>query len=86
MIEVLYSTGLRRAELARLAAADYDPARRSLHVRGKGNKERRIFLTRSAAARVDAWLAGRGGPDSAHNAEKFMDDWLATIKNVAPAK
>jgi hypothetical protein len=27
-----------------------------------------------------------GGPDSAHNAEKFMDDWLATIKNVAPAK
>ncbi|WP_336213274.1 hypothetical protein [Nonomuraea sp. LPB2021202275-12-8] len=24
-----------------------------------------------------------GGPDGAHTAEKFMDDWLATIKNVS---
>ncbi|WP_246148395.1 tyrosine-type recombinase/integrase [Nonomuraea turkmeniaca] len=60
MIEVLYSTGVRRAELARLALRDYDPVRRSLHVRGKGNKERRVFLTHSAAARLADWLAERG--------------------------
>jgi integrase len=60
MIEVLYSTGVRRAELARLALRDYDPARRSLHVRGKGNKDRRVFLTRTAAARLEDWLAERG--------------------------
>lgn len=60
MIEVLYSTGVRRAELARLALRDYDPVRRSLNVRGKGNKDRRVFLTHSAAARLEDWLAERG--------------------------
>ncbi|MEU4234829.1 tyrosine-type recombinase/integrase [Nonomuraea sp. NPDC026600] len=60
IIEVLYSCGVRRAELARLARRDYDPAERSLRVRGKGNKERLVFLTRSAAARLQDWLAERG--------------------------
>ncbi|MEU8362652.1 tyrosine-type recombinase/integrase [Nonomuraea sp. NPDC048882] len=60
MIDVLYSTGLRQAELARLALDDYDPARRSLRVRGKSDKERLVLVTRSAAARVEAWLAERG--------------------------
>ncbi|GLW06507.1 integrase [Microtetraspora sp. NBRC 13810] len=60
MVAVLYSTGCRRAEVAGLALADYDPAARSLRVRGKRDKERMVYLTGQAVARVERWLAVRG--------------------------
>ena len=40
MLEVFYSTGLRRGELARLCIEDLNHERATLRVRGKGNKER----------------------------------------------
>jgi site-specific recombinase XerD len=60
LLAVLYSTGCRRAEIAALALADYDTAARSLRVRGKRDKERLVYLTAEAVARVEAWLAVRG--------------------------
>jgi site-specific recombinase XerD len=60
LLGVLYSTGARRAEIAGLALADYDPAERSLRVRGKRGKERLVYVTVEAAARLDAWTAVRG--------------------------
>ncbi|MFC7384862.1 tyrosine-type recombinase/integrase [Sphaerisporangium rhizosphaerae] len=60
LLAVLYSTGCRRAEVAGLAFGDYDPAARSLRVRGKGDKERLVYLTAEAVARTEAWLAVRG--------------------------
>ncbi|GHE32266.1 integrase [Streptosporangium violaceochromogenes] len=60
LLAVLYSTGCRRAELAGLRLADYDPAERSLRVLGKRNKERTVFLTSEAVARLEAWIAVRG--------------------------
>jgi integrase len=57
---VLYSTGARRAEIAGLALADYDPAERSLRVRGKRGKERLVYVTVEVAARLDTWMAVRG--------------------------
>ena len=39
---VLYSTGMRRAELCRLKARDFDPARKVIRVVGKGDKPREI--------------------------------------------
>ena len=60
LLGVLFSTGARRAEIAGLALADYDPAERSLRVRGKRDKERLVYVTVEAAARLDAWIAVRG--------------------------
>ncbi|WP_283136666.1 tyrosine-type recombinase/integrase [Rhizohabitans arisaemae] len=60
VLAVLYSTGCRRAELAGLALADYDRRERSLTVLGKGDKQRMVYLTAEATARLDAWLLVRG--------------------------
>jgi integrase/recombinase XerD len=51
MLETLYSTGVRRAELCRLALYDVDLNRRSLFVRqGKGAKDRVIPIGSRACA------------------------------------
>lgn len=42
LIELLYGTGIRRAELIGLNKTDYDSYRRLIRVKGKGNKERMI--------------------------------------------
>ena len=60
LVAVLYAGGLRRSELAALALDDWDPEERSLTVRGKGNKERRVFVARGAAEALGDWLAVRG--------------------------
>jgi len=61
LLAVLYIGGLRRAELAALTLADYTRRPPTLHIQhGKGNKERLVPLTASAAAALDAWLALRG--------------------------
>ena len=53
MLELFYSTGLRRTELCRLELPDLNPERRTLHVRlGKGKKDRVVPV----GARAVAWL------------------------------
>ena len=57
MLETLYSTGLRRMELAGLALYDVDLTRRLVFVReGKGKKDRVVPLGERAAAWVDKYL------------------------------
>jgi len=57
MIEVLYSTGIRRAELANLAVFDIDNDRRTLLVRqGKGRKDRMVPIGERALVWVDRYL------------------------------
>lgn len=41
---LLISTGLRVAELVQLRPEDFDPESGGLHVRGKGRRERRVFV------------------------------------------
>ncbi|GAB2467996.1 hypothetical protein GCM10027187_40210 [Streptosporangium sandarakinum] len=60
IIATLYTSGVRRAELAGIALADYDPIEGALRVRGKGDKERLVYVTRDAVARIEAWLTVRG--------------------------
>lgn len=45
IMEVLYSTGIRAAELASLKVQDLDLERKQARVIGKGNKERLVLLT-----------------------------------------
>ena len=58
MLEVFYSTGVRRSELAGLAIFDIDAARHTLLVRqGKGRKDRMVPVGERALAWVDRYLA-----------------------------
>lgn len=60
LLGVLYGVGLRRAEIVALDLADFDAAAGTLLVRGKGNKERRGFVSRGSRQALDGWLAVRG--------------------------
>ncbi|MGD8214993.1 tyrosine recombinase XerC [Aestuariimicrobium sp. Y1814] len=59
LLEVLYGSGARVAEVCGLDIDDLDRARGTLRVLGKGNKERTVPLGRPAFDAVDRWLAVR---------------------------
>ncbi|MDD5483011.1 MAG: tyrosine-type recombinase/integrase [Kiritimatiellae bacterium] len=60
VLEVLYSTGMRLAELAGLEEKNIDLLAGVIKVRGKGNKERFCPMGRPAAAALSAALRKRG--------------------------
>lgn len=55
-MEVLYSTGMRRAELAALRLEDVSLEERRLRVHGKGGRERVVPLGRPAASALRRYL------------------------------
>ena len=57
---IFYGCGLRRGELAKLDAEDFNPADGSILVQGKGNKRRMVYLTEQGCQFVLAWLRRRG--------------------------
>lgn len=59
IIELLYSGGLRVSELVGLDRGSINLARREFMVRGKGSKDRPIFISQSAADRVQDYLDAR---------------------------
>lgn len=60
LLTLMYGSGLRRAEVITLDYEDYDLEQARLIVRGKGRKERTVFLTKPAARALGDWLALRG--------------------------
>jgi integrase len=60
LLAVLYGGGLRRAEAVALNVADYDATAGALVVRGKGNKERLVYLPPGAITVLETWLKVRG--------------------------
>jgi integrase/recombinase XerC len=59
MLELLYSSGLRLAELAGLDVVDLDLGDRTVRVLGKGSKTRILPVGKQALAALRAWLAER---------------------------
>ncbi|MBO7720488.1 tyrosine-type recombinase/integrase [Candidatus Saccharibacteria bacterium] len=59
IIELLFSGGLRVSELCNLNRDDINLERKEFVVRGKGSKDRPIFIDDSAAARVKDYLCVR---------------------------
>ena len=71
LLELLYATGMRVSELVSLPARVLNGEGRFLLIKGKGNKERMVPLSRPAIAALDAYgaalkadAASRDGPDS----------------------
>ena len=77
---VLYSCGVRRAEIVALDLGDYEARTHSLKVRGKGNKERLVYLSSGAAEAVGDWLEVRQGLGASSDAGPLF---LALRKNGA---
>ena len=59
MVELFYSTGIRRSELIEIKLSNLDLSGRILKVKGKGNKERYIPLLPSVAATARLYLPER---------------------------
>ncbi|RBP98222.1 tyrosine recombinase [Bifidobacterium aemilianum] len=62
IVELLYATGMRVAELVGLNMRDLDFGNRTARVLGKGDKERVIPFGQPAARALEAWLGGEGRP------------------------
>jgi integrase/recombinase XerC len=58
IVELLYATGIRVAELVGLDVDDLDRHRRVLRVLGKGNKQRTVPFGAPADRALGDWLAG----------------------------
>jgi integrase/recombinase XerC len=61
MFELMYSSGLRLAELIALSPHSVDAASGEIRVLGKGQKERVVPVGRAAQQAIAAWLLMRGG-------------------------
>lgn len=59
IVELLFSSGLRVSELVNLNRDHINTKRREFMVRGKGQKDRPVFVSQSAAGHVDEYLAAR---------------------------
>lgn len=61
IIGVLYTCGLRRAELVALDVSDYDRDNGKITIRaGKGRKARTVYVSGGAKAALEVWLGERG--------------------------
>lgn len=59
IIELLFSSGLRVSELVNLDIEHVNTKRREFMVRGKGQKDRPVFISENAAKRVNDYLKSR---------------------------
>jgi site-specific recombinase XerD len=80
VLEVLYGSGLRVAELCGLRRADVDLGRCRLTVWGKGSKQRVVPLSEPARDALAAWLGdpraelGRSGPGGPTDPENLVPE------------
>jgi len=58
-MELLYASGIRRAELVGLNLSDVDLEKRVMRVIGKGNKQRMVFINQAAADAIRLYLGVR---------------------------
>jgi site-specific recombinase XerD len=59
IVELLFSSGLRVSELTNLNRDHVNTKRREFMVRGKGQKDRPVFIGEAAAIRVDDYISAR---------------------------
>ena len=88
ILETLYATGIRASELASLLVEHVDTDERVLFVsRGKGMRDRRLPLTRAAAAAIEDYLAhGRPKLDAFGRREVFLGGYGRKLLRASLAR
>ncbi len=76
IIELLFSSGLRISELVNLNRDHINTERREFMVRGKGQKDRPVFISQSAATRVTDYLDAR--------TDSLVPLFISYSRNVQP--
>lgn len=76
ILELLFSSGLRVSELVNLNRDHINTKRREFMVRGKGQKDRPIFISKAAADWVEQYLAIRQ--------DTLVPLFISYSKNLAP--
>ncbi len=71
VLEMLYGSGLRVAELCQLDRGAFRPGNAHIEVIGKGAKHRRVPLSEPAAALLGAW---RGGGSDEFDAQRLRSE------------
>ena len=66
IMELLYATGIRRAEVTTIDISDLNLRGREVLIHGKGKKQRKVVFNLATAAAIEAYLRVR--PRSAENA------------------
>lgn len=80
IISILFGCGLRRKELATLEMKNYVREKGYVVVTGKGNKERKAFLTERAIAYLNRWIDEvRGSDEGAMFVQIFKGGRLAPL-------
>lgn len=59
ILELLYASGMRRAELVGINVTDVDFTDKTIRVIGKGNKQRTVFFNEATAHALQAYLSVR---------------------------
>jgi len=72
IMELLYSSGLRLAEVVGVDLGHLDLPDRTVHVKGKGSKERVVPVGRMALRAIERWLAERSGLANAGETALFV--------------
>ncbi|WP_046758269.1 tyrosine-type recombinase/integrase [Kordia jejudonensis] len=72
IIEMLYATGMRRAELINLKQSDIDYAKKTIKILGKRNKERIVPLLQKLETQLKQYTLHRQQVDSNQKEELFL--------------
>ena len=78
ILEILYQTGIRRAELLGLKLADIDVYSSSIKVLGKGNKERIIPIMKDLSVSIEKYIELRNSIENVNHTH------LLILKNGKP--
>lgn len=88
IVMILYATGMRRAEIARLSIKDFDAGRRIFKIMGKGEKEREIPVISVLYENILVYLQQRNilFPDKCNDSffltEKGETFYLQIVNNI----
>jgi len=99
ILEILYQTGIRRAELLNIKCSDLDIYNNSLKVMGKGNKERILPLMKEMIEQLKSYILKRdeivknqhaillvmtnGKPVYAKYVHKVVKEYLSTTTTIS---
>jgi site-specific recombinase XerD len=87
IVELLFSSGLRVSELVGLDRDHINTKRREFMVRGKGQKDRPIFISKAAADHIESYLSARNdslAPLFLNHSRNTVADMSGGFRRITP--